>query len=459
MTFAISRRRLLQGSGIALGLPLLEAMVPTKAAAAASTPPVPTRLGFFYVPNGVNMDQWRVEETGRIEKWSTILQPLESVGDRVTLITGLRADHCKQPGAGHEPTGGGFLVGDLCKHSENPEVANTSIDQIVAKETGLETPIDSLALGIDPGHRGDHGFSGTYLSHISWRSSRTPVPLEINPRELFDRLYGGRVPQRRNQATALDRSQSPRGSILDYVMEDAASLQRQVGYEDRQRLDEYTSSVRAVERRIQLSEASPETHHDGAFDDDPEIAAAYEDLQRRMVDDGRGIPELYADHVNLLLDILVLAFQADTTRVASFMFSMEKSGRSYKELGISGSHHSRSHHLKEKENLDALTAINRHHAELFSRFLQRLAATPEGDGNLLDHSLIMYGSGISDGNRHNHDDLPILVAGRGGRSLPGGRHLRLGDDRPLCDLYLTMAQSAGLEMSHFGDSQNALDLS
>lgn len=459
MPLAISRRRLLQGSGIALGLPWLEAMTPLKAAVAASGSSVPMRLGFFYVPNGVNMDQWRIEDKGRIEKWSPILQPLEAVGDRVTLITGLRADHCKQPTAGHEPTGGGFLVGDLCKHSENPEVANTSIDQIVAKETGLETPIDSLALGIDPGHRGDHGFSGTYLSHISWRSSRTPVPLEINPRELFDRLYGGRVPQRRGERTIDNGPQTARGSILDYVMEDAASLQRQVGYEDRQRLDEYTSSVRAVERRIQLSEASPETHHDAAFDDDPELAAAYRDIEHRMIDDGRGIPELYADHVNLLLDILVLAFQADTTRVASFMFSMEKSGRSYKELGISGSHHSRSHHQKEQENLDALTAINRHHAELFSRFLQRLAATPEGDGNLLDHSLIMYGSGISDGNRHNHDDLPILVAGGGGQNLPGRRHLHLGGDRPLCDLYLTMARSAGLQMERFGDSNTPLDLS
>ncbi len=458
----LSRRTLLRGTGALLSLPLLEAMMPggTRSLMAAPIKP-PVRLGFFYVPNGVNMNDWRVANAGVIGELPKTLQPLAAVRDKITLISNLEAEHCEGHEAGHEPAGGGFLVGQRCKHSEEPEVGGTSIDQLVARKIGLQTPIESLTLGIDPGHGGDHGYSGTYLSHISWRGKRTPAPLELNPRLLFERLYQGKTPARRslNEASGNDdQPASPHGSVLDYVLEDARALQTQLGYNDRQRMEDYIEGIRSVERRVQKASQDSRTHHEGSFDSDPELDGFYRTIEGHLPKDGRGIPDKFSDHVDLMLDILALAYQADTTRISSFMFSYEKSGRAYKDIGVSGAHHSISHHGKEEQNLNWLTDINRHHIELFSRFLQRLDAIPEGDGTLLDHCLFLYGSGISDGNAHNHDDLPILVAGRGGANLPGNRHLVLPDKRPLCDVYLTMAQCAGVKLESFGDSTSPLPL-
>lgn len=467
----ISRRTVIRGAGAAVALPWLEAMTPLASTAAAGEQAAsnaggpPVRLAFFYVPNGVNMDTWRPESTGALGELPPILKPLEPVKDRVTVISDLAADHCKGKSAGHEPAGGGFLVGEKCKHSETPEVAGASVDQVAAREIGLSTPVDSLALGIDPGHRGDHGYSGTYLSHISWRSKTTPSPLRMNPKVLFDDLFRGQRPRPAKWgggdfgAASNNSSVRPdtiEQSVLDLVREDAKALQRRLGFSDRRKVEEYLEGLRGIERRVRSASLDAESHHREAFRDAPGADADEQELPPLIIPDGRGVPKLYADHVNLMLDILVLAFQTDTTRIASFLFSYEKSGRSYPEIDARGSHHSLSHHQKKQENLDQLTRINTHHMELFSRMLVRMSEVEEGAGSLLDNVMILYGAGISDGNRHNHDDLPVLVAGGAGGTLGGGVHLKLDKQTPICNLYVDMLRRAGVAIDQFGDSSGPL---
>jgi hypothetical protein len=452
----ISRRTLLKGAGLgggslALGLPWLEAM------ASSAEGNAPLRTAFFYVPNGIHMDQWRISETGELGTLPAILQPIEHLKQHVVAISDLAADHCDGKGAAHEPAGGGFLIGARCKHSEDPEVANASIDQVIAQHGSGETPVESLALGIDPGHRGDHGYSGTYMSHISWRSKSTPVPLELNPKHLYERLFHGKSPRRHQPSQMAGQFEDPEDqSILDLVRNEAKGLRRQVGYSDRCKLDEYFEGLRSIESRIKAASRDSYSHHRDGFVED---TARHDDdpgLETLIIPDGKGIPAVYADHVNLMLDILILAFQTDTTRFSSFLFSYEKSGRSYREIGAPGAHHSTSHHLSKEENFEQLTRINTHHMQLFARFLDRLKATPEGDASLLDHTMILYGSGISDGNRHNHDDLPILVAGGSKAGIVGGRHLKLGTKTPICNLYVDLMQRMGMSRDSFGDSTGRL---
>ncbi|MEZ6136948.1 MAG: DUF1552 domain-containing protein [Pirellulaceae bacterium] len=454
----ISRRSMLRGiAGASLALPWLESV-----ATASSTSGPPLRMAFFYVPNGVHMPAWRPEgESGPLAELPVTLRSLEPVKDHVTVISGLAAEHCDGNGAAHEPAGGGFLVGKRCKHSEEPEVGGVSVDQLAAREVGLDTPVDSLALGIDPGHRGDHGYSGTYMSHISWRSKTTPASLELNPKQLYERLFRGQTPRQPdwNQAAAVptETVESVESSVLDLVQEETRSLQRKLGYTDRQKLAEYLDGLRNIERRVILAARDEYSHHQDAFTEDPLLHADEPELPELIIPGGKGIPEVYEDHVNLILDILTLAFQTDTTRVGSFMFSYEKSGRSYKEISAPGSHHSTSHHQGKAENHDQLTKINSHHIQLFSRMLQRMAAIDEGGSSLLDNMLICYGGGISDGNKHNHDDLPILLAGGAGGKLEGGRHLKL-EKTPICNLYLDMLARMGITRPSFGDSTARLQL-
>lgn len=463
MSFSpISRRTLLRGTGAAVALPWLDAMVPVMAAS-QSSPAIPTRIAFFYVPNGVHMPAWRPEEIGELGELPAILRPLEAVKDQVVVISETAAAHCKGVGGSHEPTGGGYLVGEKCKHSEVPEVANASVDQIAARELGLHTPVDSLALGIDPGYRGDHGYSGTYMSNISWRSKTTPAALELNPRHLYDRLFRDqppRMPDWNRSGPTADSNQpaTPASSVLDLVREEARDLQRKLGYSDRLKIQEYLEGLRSVERRIQQAESDGYGHHADGFAADPMMHNDDPRLPKLIIPDGRGIPPTYAEHVNLILDILTLAFQTDHTRVATFIFSNEKSGRQYKEVGAPGSHHGNSHHENTQEKFDALTKINTFHMELFARMLQRMRDIPEGDGTLLDHVMISYGSGISDGNKHNNDDLPLLVAGGGGGRVRGGRHMAVDPKTPICNLFLEMLSVAGVERDQFGDSSGRLEL-
>lgn len=456
----VSRRTLLRGAGAAIALPWLEAMSPSRLLAASTGKP-PVRLAYFYVPNGVHMPNWRPSVAGELGELPPILKPLEPVKQHVLVLSDLAADHCKGKGAGHEPAGGGFLVGAKCKHSEEPEVGGVSVDQLAARRIGLRTPVDSLALGIDPGIRGDHGYSGTYLSNISWRSKTTPAPLELNPRQLFDRLFRGQKPRHPDwNATGTDASTRTKSdtietSVLDLVREDARQLQGRLGFSDQRKLEEYFDGLRSIEKRIELAGSDNHSHHQDDFRDDP-AAAKSSDLPNIIIPDGRGIPSVYADHVNLMLDILVLAFQTDTTRVATFLFSYEKSGRAYPQIGAPGAHHGTSHHAGKPENHAKLTNINTHHMELFSRMLQRMARTREGDSTLLDNVLICYGSGISDGNRHNHDDLPVLLAGKGGGTIVPGRHIKYRQNTPMANLYVEMLNRAGVPTRSFGDSNGGL---
>jgi hypothetical protein len=307
-------------------LPWLEATMAQAASGAAGAGP-PVRLGFFYVPNGVNMSDWRPGESESMQDLPRILQPLAAVKDHVVVISDLAADHCIGKGAGHEPAGGGFLVGKKCKHSEEPEVGGASVDQVAAREIGLSTPVDSVAMGIDPGHRGDHGFSGTYLSHISWRSKTTPSPLEMNPKQLYQRLFRDQPPRpadwnaKRESAANVD---TPEASVLDLVREDARDLQRKLGAADRRKLEQYFEGLRSVERRMALAGSDPVSHHQQAFEHEPSLQDDDPQLAPLIIPDGKGIPETYSEHVNLMLDILTLAFQTDATRVGTFMFSYEK---------------------------------------------------------------------------------------------------------------------------------------
>ncbi|QDV24834.1 DUF1552 domain-containing protein [Aureliella helgolandensis] len=457
----LSRRTVLRGLGASVALPWLDIMGTASVQAGSQAGP-PLRMAYFYVPNGVNMDAWRPTVDGPLTELSRTLQPLEPVKDSITVISNLAAEHCDGTSAAHEPAGGGFLVGKKCKHSEEPEVGGASVDQIAAKEIGLATPVDSLALGIDPGHRGDHGYSGTYMSHISWKSKTTPSALELNPKQLYERLFRGRTPTRpdwnQEQAATAPAVDTLETSVLDLVQEETRALQRKLGFSDRRKLESYLDGLRSIERRVTLATRDAYSHHQDAFTEDPLLHADEPDLPELIIPGGRGVPEVYADHVNLMLDILTLAFQSDTTRLATFMFSYEKSGRSYSEIEAPGSHHSSSHHQKKPETLEQLARINTHHIALFSRMLQRMAAIDEGGSSLLDNVLICYGSGISDGNRHNNDDLPILVAGGGRQRIAGGTHLNLEEKTPLCNLYLEMLNQAGIQRKNFGDSTERLNL-
>jgi hypothetical protein len=468
MSHLISRRTILRGTGAALSLPLLEAMIPTRLMAAkvnGETVKPPVRLAFFYVPNGVNMNQWRPEkieagQSATLGDLPATLKPLEPVKDRVLVLSDLAAEHCDGKSAAHEPAGGGFLVGKKCKHSEEPEVGGMSVDQLMASQVGHKTSVDSLALGIDPGHRGDHGYSGTYMSHISWRDKTTPLALELNPKQLYSRLFRGAAPQRPKWSEvgeeAAPASDSVEASVLDLVRDEAKSLQRQLGFNDRRKMEQYLDGLRSIEKRVAMADKDRHSHHQDAFTKDPLAHPGDPEISELIMPEGKGIPSVYADHVNLMLDILTIAFQTDTTRVASFMFSYEKSGRSYPEIDAPGSHHSTSHHQNEAKNLDQLARINAHHMELFSRMLQRMAAIDEGGSSLLDNVLICYGGGISDGNKHNHDDLPILLAGGGGGTITGGRHLAYKKKTPICNLYLEMLARAGINADSFGDSTGML---
>jgi len=454
----ISRRALLRGAGAAVALPWLDAMTPAFAQSKSAVKP-PMRIGFFYVPNGVHMPHWRPAEAGELKELPSILKSLEPVRKHVVVISDLAADHCQSPVAAHEPSGGGFLVGLKPKHSEEPEVGGISVDQLAAQQIGLKTPVDSLALGIDPGMRGDHGFSGTYLSNISWRSQNTPAALELNPKQLFDRLFRGKAPRRprwgaEEPEKTEKKSDSIESSVLDLVREDARTLQGRLGFSDRRKLEEYFEGLRTLEKR--LDQAGKDGPPPGV-QDGPAGQGKFSDLPHLTLPGGRGIPSSFAEHVNLMLDILTLAFQTDTTRVASFMFSCEKSGRSYPEIQV-GSHHSISHHQGKAENHAMLTRINTLHMELFARMLGRMGQIWEGESTLLDNVALCYGSAISDGNKHNHDDLPVVLAGGAGGTIRGDRHVKLGKKTPICNLYLDMASRAGADLRKFGDSTGRLEL-
>ena len=428
---AISRRRLLRGIGAGVALPLLDAMLPAgRALAQPATPP--RRFGVVFVPHGERPGFWTPATVGADFELSTILAPLAPYRDELTVVSQLA-----NPVAGHGVSVASWLSGSVPKRTVAEDVqAGVTIDQLIARQIGADTVFPSLEVATEDftGYIGgcDPAYACAYSNTLSWSSPTEPLPMEINPRGLFERLFGrpGTAEQRR-QRLATGRS------ILDSIGEDVADLLRDVGPADRARLGDYLDNVRATEQQIERAERQ---------------AAA--DLE--IPDAPVGIPAAFAEHVGLQFDLLRLAFEADMTRVFTFMMSRDVTQRTYPEIGISEPHHAMSHHQGNQEMIDNLVRLNVYHMTLFERFLAGLSATPDGDGSLLDHSMILFGSGMSESNNHDPTDLPtLLVGGFGGR---GSRHIAAAAETPVANFMLSLGQHFGVEIDSFGISTGSVDL-
>jgi hypothetical protein len=445
--FRIQRRTFLRGLGTAVALPLLDAMLPKRAfAAALNAPKTPVRMAFLFVPNGVHMPDWVPQATGADFDLPYILQPLQPHKNDLLVLSGLTQDHGRANGDGagdHARAAGSWLTGAQPLKSEGAQIrAGVSADQAAAQVIGNQTRFASIELGMEPGRMGgkcDSGYSCAYSNNISWRSENTPGGREINPREVFERFFTNGV------SKDVDESQKRRElykkSILDFVLADANDLAGKVGGHDKQKLDEYLTAVREIELRVQKAEQQVAAVNQGAIAD-------YEIPE--------GVPESYEEHAKLMLDMMVLAFQTDTTRIATMMLANEGSNRPYRNLNITRGHHELSHHQNNPDNFRQIREINKFHIRQFAYLLNKLRSIPEGDGNLLDHSMILYGAGLADGNQHAHDNLPLVLAGRGGGSIATGRHVRYASETPMCNLLLSMMERVGAPTSAFGDSTGAL---
>ena len=433
---SLPRRTFLRGLGATVALPLLDAMVPALTAEARTAARPVRRLGFIYIPNGAVMQQWTPAGTGPGYELSPILQPLAPYRDQLTVVSGLAHGQAEPLGDGngeHSRASSTWLNGIHPKQTEGSDVqAGTTADQLAAQHIGRETPLPSLELAIDlDGLVGncENGYSCVYLNTVAWRSPTTPLPMENNPRVVFERLFGdGGTTEQRVAEMRRDRS------ILDSVTDDLADLERSIGKGDRARLDQYLDSIRALERRITLSEAQSA---------DAELPA----LARPV-----GIPDNFEDHVRLMFDLISLAWQADITRVFTFMLGRELGGRTYPHLGVPDPHHGLSHHRNDPEKLDKLARINTYHVGLFTHLLQNLRTAPDGAGSVLDHAMVMYGGGLGDSNDHAHFDLPEIVVGGGAGRLQGGRHLRYPKDTPVNNLLVSMLDKVGVSAGNFGDA-------
>ncbi len=441
-SWKLSRRHFLRGLGASIALPSLDVMAAGPSSAAAAEP---TRMAFFFIPNGVNMETWRPGKTGANYDLPPTLSPLAPLKNDFMVLTGLTHDKSRanDDGAGdHARSGGVFLTGAQPLKSEGAEIrAGQSVDQYAAQFLGRDTRFPSLELGTETGRpygKCDSGYSCGYSNNISWKDETTPMAKLVNPREVFERFFSNEIGGERDAAE--ERRLRHRRSILDFVLDDAKSLERRVSDHDRQKLDEYLTSVREIEMRVERAEGGGSEHRDLVEQYGVPVS----------------IPDSAEEHLRLLGDMIVLAFQTDVTRVCSLMFGNAGSNRAYREVGISEGHHSLSHHQNRTEKLQQIATINQFHVRQLAYILQRLKSVKDGDGTLLDHSMIVYGSAISDGNRHNHDDLPILLAGRGGGALTPGRHVVYPQDTPMCNLFNSMLDIAGAPVGLFGDSTGRL---
>jgi hypothetical protein len=447
MKLPLSRRTVLRGFGSALALPFLDAMtgsgtVARAALGSSANPASPKRVAWFFIPNGVNMPYWQPGKEGALTELPPSLKPLAAVKDYLTVFSGLTLDNGRPKGDGpgdHARGAAPFLTG---AHPFKTAGANIklgiSVDQVIAKQVGGKTRLPSLELGLDRGDRAgncDSGYACAYVSNISWRSETTPMPKEMNPAPLFDRLFGTGD---KESAEARQKREKYRKSILDYVADDSKRLSAQLGKSDQHKLDEYQTSLREIEQRIERQKL------DQAKFPKPDMARP------------DGVPGDMAEHMKLMCDLLWLAWRTDSTRVATVMVARDGSNRSYPWLGVKEGHHGVSHHGRNPEKIAAIRKIDEFHVQMFASFIQRLKDTKEGDGNMLDNSLIMLGSGLGDGDRHNHDDLPIITVGKGGGAVKPGRHLQYKRDTPLCNLYLTMMDSMGVRQEKFSDSNGRL---
>jgi hypothetical protein len=433
----LPRRTVLRGLGTAVALPWLDAMRP----AFAATEPSPLRLAFTYVPNGVTLADWTPKGTGPDFELSRILKPLEPFRDQLLVLSGLAHKNGNALGDGpgdHARAGGSFLTGAHPHKTAGADIKNgVSVDQVAARALGEKTRLASFELGCEESRtvgNCDSGYSCAYTNSISWRSDTTPNPPETNPRMAFERLFGaGDAPL---DAEARARRALDRRSVLDVVAERGRSLTRDLGPADRRKLDEYLTGVREIERQVERAEA-----------DAREIPPPFEKPA--------GIPAEFADYVKLMFDLQLAAFQADLTRIVTFMVGREGSLQSYPEIGVPDSHHPLTHHRAQPDLVERVTKINVFHVELFAHFVGRLAATRDGESTLLDRVAVVYGSGLSDGDRHTHEDLPALVVGGG---LKTGRHLVAPPETPMTNLFLTLLDHLGVEAESLGDSTGRLSL-
>lgn len=436
---AIPRRTFLRGAGATLALPLLDGMVPAFAAA-----PSAKRVSFVYVPNGRIMAQWTPAAEGAGYELPLVLQPLAPYQDRFNVVTGLsQLQALSAPGEQvgvHERPCGAYLTGVHPKWTDGDDVSNgVSLDQIIAKEVGNETQLASLELSLDAaGIVGacEKGWSCAYINTLSWQSPKTPLPMEHNPRRVFERLFGDLGSTNASEQRARLRRNR---SILDSVSEAISDLRRQLGPSDRAKLSEYVDSIRNIEHRIEMAEQQ------GSWE--------LPSMERPV-----GVPLTYQEHAKLMFDLQVLAFQADLTRVITFMMGREKTDRPFGEIGIPDAHHPLTHHSGDAEKIAKVVKIETLQSDLFSYYLKKLQSTPDGDGSLLDHMLLTFGSGISDGNQHSVRNLPLLVFGAGDGQIKGGRHLVYQADTPIANFYLTLVDKMGLPLERFGDSTGKLDL-
>jgi len=442
----IPRRTFLRGLGAAVALPLLDAMLPGRALAGSVAAKAPVRTAFLFVPNGAHMPDWTPAAEGADFDLPFILQPLQPHKNELLVISGLAQDKGRanaDGGGDHARSAGSWLTCSQPLKSEGSQIrVGVSADQVAAQGMGKETRFASLELGLEPGRQSgkcDTGYSCTYSNNISWRNENTPMTREINPRLVFERLFASELPK--EQGDVARRQALYKKSILDFVLEDAKSLGRKVGGHDKQKLDEYLTSIRDIEQRV----AQAEKRAAGA---NTKVAAGYEVPE--------SIPESFEEHARLMCDMMVLAFQSDTTRVCTFMLANEGSNRSYRNIGVSDGHHSLSHHQGDHAKQMKIRDINRFHMQQFAYILNRLRSIPEGDGNVLDNSMIVYGSGLADGDRHQHDDLPLLMAGRGGGTILPGRHIRYAPETPMANLLVAMLQRTGAKVNSFGDSTGVL---
>lgn len=458
MSSGLSRRTMLRGLGVSMALPMLECMAGsargagsagagvarTLAGGARRAGVAPVRLAYVFMPNGVNYDAWMPKPgtTATDFALSPTLESLAPVRNNINILTGLTLQKARANGDGpgdHARSSASFLTGMQARKTAGNDIKNgVSIDQVAAQAIGNETRLPSLELGCEMAPSSgncDSGYSCAYSSNISWRDESTPMAKVVDPAAAFERLFGDAT-----QAAAARERLSRRKSILDFVLEDSRTLSNQLGTGDRRKLDQFQSAVREIEQRIERARNETEPRKL------PAMSAP------------AGIPDKLSEHFELMYDMLLLAFQTDTTRVATLMLAVDGSNRTFPELGINEGHHQLSHHQNNHEMIEKIRRIDRFHVEGFSRFIKKLDETREGEGSLLDNCLVMLGGGISDGNKHNHEDLPIVLAGRGGGTIETGRLIKSPRETPLCNLYLSMLEKAGCPRDQFADSTGVLSL-
>jgi len=434
----VSRRTLLRGVGTALALPLLDSMVPAQTPMAKTAANPTRRLGFVYVPHGMIMDKWTPAGDEAGFKINDIMVPLQAFQDRLVVVSGLAHKTADNAGP-HALSPTTWLSGVRPKATEGEDVyASMTVDQMAAAKIGQDTQFPSMELATED-HYGligacDTGYSCTYLNTLSWRTPTTPLPMEINPRVVFERMFG----EGGNAAERAARREEDR-SILDAVTREAGSFEKNLGARDRTRIDEFLENVREIERRIQKAQKQSSAIQVAA----PEVPV--------------GVPDSFEEHCKLMFDLLALAYQADITRVSTFMMARELSQRTYPQVGAPDPHHALSHHQNDPERIAKLVKVQNYHVQMFAYYLQKLRSTPDGDGTLLDHMLILYGGNMSNSNLHNHFPLPVLLAGGASGRLQGNRHIRCKDQTPMSNLLMTMLDKTGVPVDHVGDSNGLVE--